>query len=57
MDRLKCPNCENSMHIEIYWEEEGICSDTHVKEYVCNCGCRFEAIYELVRTNILEIRG
>ena len=37
------------------WEDRDSYSTKKVKEYICGCGCKFEAIFELKETKILEI--
>lgn len=56
MDRIKCPNCGSTTKPELMWEDRDSYSTKKVKEYSCDCGCTFEAIFELKETNILEIK-
>jgi hypothetical protein len=50
---IKCPNCGSSAQIEIVWEDLYNYSTTTTKEYICGCGCHFEAIFEVKKTKIL----
>ena len=51
--RIKCPNCGSTAQIELVWEDRSSYSTTKTKEYVCDCGCHFEVIFEAKETNIL----
>lgn len=53
MDRIKCPNCGSTAQVELVWAERDNYSAKEIKEYVCGCGCHFEAIFELKETKIL----
>lgn len=54
MDRIKCPNCGSTSQPELVWEDRDSYSTKKIKEYICGCGCKFEAIFELKETKILE---
>lgn len=54
MDRVKCPNCGSTAQVVLVWEDRDSYSTKKVKEYICGCGCQFEAIFELKETKILE---
>ena len=51
--RVKCPNYDSTTQIELVWEDRDSYSTTKVKEYICDCGCHFEVIFEAKKTNIL----
>ena len=53
MERIKCPNCGSSAQIKLVWEDRDSYIPTKTKEYTCGCGCRFEAIFEVKKINIL----
>lgn len=52
--RVKCPNCGSTAQVELTWEDRSCYSTTHVREYLCGCGCHFEVIYEAKEVNILK---
>jgi hypothetical protein len=54
MDRIKCPYCGSTSQPELIWEDRNSYGTKKVKEYICGCGCRFEAVFELKEINILE---
>lgn len=54
MSRIKCPNCGSTAQVELVWEDRSSYDTKKVKEYVCGCGCNFEAIFTLTETKILE---
>lgn len=50
---IKCPACGNiAPQIELVWEDRDSYSTTKTKEYICDCGCHFEVIFEAKKTNI-----
>ena len=52
--RVKCPNCGSDTRLELVWEDRDSYNTTKIKEYVCRrCGCYFEVIFEVKKTNIL----
>ncbi len=54
MNRIQCPNCGGTApQIELMWEDRDSYSTTKTKEYICDCGCHFEAIFEVKKINIL----
>ena len=57
MSRIKCPNCGSTSQPELVWEDRDSCGTKKIKEYICGCGCKFEAIFELKETKILEIEA
>lgn len=54
MERIKCPNCGSTAQVKLVWEDRDGYGTKKVKEYECGCGCKFEAIFELAKTKILE---
>ena len=54
MSVVKCPNCGSIAQLEMVWEDRDSYSTKKTKEYVCGCGCYFEAIFTLTETKILE---
>jgi predicted RNA-binding Zn-ribbon protein involved in translation (DUF1610 family) len=52
MDRITCPTC-GEINIKLVWEDRCSYSTTKTKEYICNCGCHFEAIFVLNKKNKL----
>lgn len=54
MSRIKCPNCGSTAQVELVWEDRSSYDTKKVKEYVCGCGCHFEAVFTLTETKILE---
>ena len=54
MSVVKCPNCGSIDQLEMVWEDRDSYSTKKTKEYVCGCGCYFEAIFTLTETKILE---
>lgn len=53
MNRIKCPNCGSTAQVELVWAERDSYSTKEIREYICGCGCHFEAIFELKETKIL----
>lgn len=51
---LKCPKCGSTAKIELMWVDRESYATRHYKEYVCSCGCYFEAVFELKEINELE---
>ena len=51
---LKCPKCGLATQIELVWADRESYSTRHYKEYVCGCGCHFEAVFVLKEINELE---
>ena len=57
MNRIKCPNCSSTVKSKLIWADRtGYCTKK-VNEYICDCGCHFEAIFELKEINILETKA
>lgn len=52
--RVKCPNCGSSAQIEMVWKDNANYNTEEKKEYVCGCGCHFEATFTLTATKIIE---
>ena len=52
--RIKCPECKNSMTIELTWEDMDSYSSIHTKEYECKCGCIFEVNFVAEEPKILK---
>lgn len=52
--KVKCPNCGSTAQVELVWEDRDSYSTTKTKEYVCGCGCCFEATFTLTDTKILN---
>lgn len=57
MNRIKCPNCGSAFQLKLIWEDRDSYSTKKIKEYACDCGCKFETVFELKETNILEIKA
>ena len=51
---IRCPNCGSTAQVELVWEDRSSYDTESVKEYVCGCGCHFEAIFTLTKTSILN---
>ena len=49
------PNCGSIAQLELVGKDSDSYDTKKVKEYICGCGCKFEAIFELKETKILEI--
>ena len=47
-----CPKC--GKHPELVWEDRSGYNTQKIKEYECECGCHFEAIFVFTKINILE---
>jgi hypothetical protein len=54
MNEIKCPKCGSAAQIELVWEDHTNYNTKKIKEYVCRCGCLFEATFTLTETKILE---
>lgn len=54
MNEIKCPKCGSAAQIELVWEDHTNYNTKKIKEYVCGCGCHFEATFTLTETKILE---
>jgi hypothetical protein len=39
------------------WEDRDSYGTKKTKEYICGCGCNFEAIFELVNIKVLKDNG
>ena len=52
--RLKCPKCGLAAQIELVWADRESYSNRVFKEYKCDCGCYFEAVFELKKINELK---
>ena len=52
--RVKCPNCGSTSQIEMVWKDNANYNTEEIKEYVCGCGCHFEATFTLTKTKIIE---
>ena len=55
MDRIKCPNCGSTAQVELTWVGRDSYDNEHYREYVCGCGCTFEATFTLTNTKILDV--
>ena len=52
---LKCPKCGLATQIELVWADRESYSTRHYKEYECDCGCHFEAVFVLKEINELRL--
>lgn len=52
--RIKCPNCHNTLTVEMTWEDTDVYSTIHTREYKCKCGCEFEVNFTATDTKILH---
>lgn len=52
--RVKCPNCGSTAQIEMVWKDNANYNTEETKEYICGCGCHFEATFTLTKTKIIE---
>ena len=53
--RIKCPNCNETMTVELVWEDTDGYSTTHTREYECKCGCMFEVNYIAEEPKIIKM--
>ena len=40
--RIKCPICQGTTTVDLWWEDTESFSKIHKREYKCRCGCVFE---------------
>ena len=52
--RIKCPNCGSTAQVTCMWNDGSAYNTEQVKEYLCGCGCEFEATFKLDAINILN---
>lgn len=53
--KITCPNCGSTAQIELTWMGRDCYADEHYREYVCGCGCTFEATFTLTNIKILGV--
>ena len=52
---IKCPNCGSTAQSQlVYLDGSSNCQEKK-DEYICGCGCKFTAKYQLIETEIWEI--
>lgn len=54
MNRIKCPNCGSTAQPKLVREDHDNYSAEKIKEYICGCGCKFEATFELKEIKMLK---
>jgi hypothetical protein len=52
---IKCPNCGSTAQPELTYLDSSSNRTVKKDDYICGCGCRFTAKFQLVETEILEI--
>lgn len=52
---IKCPNCGSTAQVSLVWMDEDGYTNEHYREYICGCGCVFEATFTLTETKILGV--
>lgn len=57
MNRIKCPNCGSTAQPKLVREDHDNYSTEKVKEYICGCGCKFEATFELKKIKTLKVEA
>ena len=56
MSSINCPVCGSTAQVELVWEDRSNYSKRRYNEYQCGCGCRFEAMFELKKINVIAVK-
>ena len=54
MERIRCPNCGSTAQVQLMWHGTSFYGSDLQAEYVCGCGCKFEATFVVTEIRELE---